>query len=135
MKKYTSIDFVKEGELTFTTTDSEYISKIDIEIAGDDDARSTGLMYRNKLAENQGMIFIFQQERPQSFWMRNTVLSLDMIFVNAENVIVKIRKETIPFDESQYTSEKPAKYVVEVNAGYTDKFGIKEGDKIIWRRL
>ena len=134
VKKYTSIDFVKQGELTFTTSDSEYISKIDIEIADDDNSRVNGLKYRTKMAESQGMFFIFPFETVQSFWMQYTVLSLDMIFVNKENIIVKIRKKTIPYDENSYTSEKPATYVVEVNADYTDKFGIKEGDKIVWRR-
>lgn len=79
--------------------------------------------------------FIFTNEEPQSFWMQHTPLSLDMIFVNKENEIVKIHKNTTPFSEQSYPSGRPAKYVVEVNAGYTDKFQIEEGDKIVWRRL
>lgn len=135
VKAFDSFDFKMEGQLTFLTANNQFISQIDIEIADDDDSRATGLMYRNKLAENQGMLFIFDTENIQSFWMKNTVLSLDMIFVNKENEIVKIHKNTIPFSEQSYNSLKPSIYVVEVNAGYTDSHSIKVGDKISWRKL
>jgi len=135
VQNYSAFEFTKEGELTFTSSDSEFIAKIDIEIAEDDEARGQGMMYRSKLKESQGMFFIFNREEPQSFWMRNTPLSLDMLFVNKNNEIVKIHKSTEPFSESSYASLKPAIYVVEVIAGYTDTYEIKEGDKIVWRRL
>jgi len=135
MKAFDSFEFRLEGQLSFLKKNNQFISQIDIEIADDDESRATGLMYRNKLAENQGMLFTFDSENIQSFWMKNTVLSLDMIFVNKENEIVKIHKNTIPFSEQSYSSMKPATYVVEVNAGYTDKYLIAEGDKISWRKL
>lgn len=134
VKSYTTIDFVKNGELTFLTGADKYISKIDIEIAEDDNSRTQGLMYREKMKQNQGMLFIFPSESMQSFWMKNTVIPLDMIFVNKNNEIVTIRKNAIPFDEGHYTSTKPAQFVIEVNAGYTDSLGINVGDKIVWRR-
>ncbi len=134
VKAYTSIDFVKNGELTFLSSSDEYISKIDIEIAEDDASRRDGLMYRDKLKNTQGMLFIFPSESMQAFWMKNTLIPLDLIFVNSNNMIVTIDKDAIPFDESQYRSTKPAQFVIEVNAGYTDSLGIKEGDKIVWRR-
>jgi len=126
--------FTKEGELTFVNQNGEMISKIDIEIADDDEQRMTGLMFRDKMEENQGMLFIFPNESPQSFWMKNTMIPLDMIFINSKMEIVKIHKNTTPYSEQTYSSIKPSQYVVEVNAGYTDKFGIKEGYKIVWRR-
>lgn len=135
LKNYNAFDFKKEGELTFISKENDFISKIDIEIAEDDNSRRDGLMYRSKMSESQGMFFIFPNETFQSFWMRNTPLPLDMIFVNKKNEIVTIRKNAVPFDESSYTSTAPALYVIEVNAGYTDKFGIEEGNKITWRRL
>jgi len=135
MQNYSVFEFTKEGELTFTSSESEFKAKIDIEIAEDDEARGQGLMYRNKMLESQGMFFIFDREQPQSFWMRNTPLSLDIIFVNKNNEIVKIHKDTTPFSESSYATLSPAIYVVEVIAGYTDTYGISEGDKIVWRRL
>ncbi len=133
VEQSTSIPFVKQGELTFTGSESEYKSKIDIEIADDDSKRSAGLMYRNLLGENQGMLFIFPLERIQSFWMRHTIIPLDMIFVNKSNEIIKIHRNTTPYAESSYSSGKPAMYVVEVNAGYTEKYNIVEGDRILWR--
>jgi len=134
VKAYTSIDFVKNGELTFLTKTDEYISRIDIEIAEDDNSRSNGLMYRDKMKKDQGMLFLFPRESMQSFWMKNTLISLDLIFVNIKNEIVTIHKDAVPFDESHYRSTKPAQFVVEVNAGYTDSLGITENDKIVWRR-
>lgn len=134
MKNKTTYSFVKEGELVFTKADEKEISKIDIEIADSDEQRTTGLMFRTSMSENQGMLFIFPYETEQSFWMKNTVLPLDMIFVNANNEIVKIHHNTTPFSEESYASGKPAIYVVEVNAGYSNKLGIKEGDKIIWKK-
>lgn len=135
MTAFDSFDFKKEGELTFLTSDEKFITRIDIEIADDDDSRTTGLMFRNKLELNQGMLFVFDFEREQSFWMKNTVLSLDMIFVNKENKIVKIHTNTTPFSEKSYSSFEPAIYVIEVNAGFTNKYSIQEGDKIVWRKV
>jgi len=135
VKAYTSIDFVKNGELTFLSSAEEYISKIDIEIAEDDDSRENGLMYRDKMKADRGMFFVFPFDSMQSFWMRYTLIPLDIIFVNSQNEIVTIHKDAVPFDEEgRYASTKPAQFVIEVNAGYTDSLGINEGDKIVWRR-
>ncbi len=125
--------FIKNGELTFNKKNGNLITKIDIEIANTAAKREQGLMYRTYMAENHGMLFIFDKDQSLSFWMKNTVIPLDMIFINSKFVIVKIHKNTIPYDESQYSSGKPAKYVVEVNAGFADKYGIKKGDKITFR--
>ena len=128
-------DFMKQGEMRFQTAKQEFISAIDIELAQDDLKRQQGLMYRDKMAENQGMLFIFEDEDARSFWMKNTVLSLDMIFVNGHNEIVTIHKNTTPYSEQSYASTKPARYVVEVNGGYTDRHKIVVGDHIAWTRF
>ncbi|PKL89351.1 MAG: hypothetical protein CVV23_05790 [Ignavibacteriae bacterium HGW-Ignavibacteriae-2] len=135
IKTRSAFEFKKQGELTFTSSDQKFLAKIDVEIAENDDTRSQGLMYRYKMNENQGMLFLFPEETYQSFWMRNTVLPLDIIFVNKQNKIVKIHKNAVPYDESSYPSGASAIYVVEVNAGYSDKFNINEGDFITWRRM
>ncbi len=132
--KQTSIKFQKDGELTFQKVDGEYISKIDIEIADTDDKRTRGLMDRLSMKDNRGMLFLFPYDTIQSFWMKNTVLPLDIIFVNGENIIVTIQAHAVPFDIGSYSSTKPASKVVEVNAGYAEAYGIAEGDKIVWRR-
>ena len=124
--------FTKEGELTFYTKDNKPVVTIDLEIADTDFDRQLGLMKRKSMEENQGMLFIFPDEEMKSFWMRNTFISLDMIFVNRQREIVTIHKNTRVLSDQSYPSSKPAIYVVEVVAGFTNKFNIKEGDKISW---
>lgn len=136
MNNETAFSFIKKGELTFLSADGKKISAIEIETAENEDEWAMGLMYRTTMAENQGMLFIFPNEDFHTFWMQNTVLPLDIIFVNAKKEIIKIHKNTVPFQESpSYDSDKPAMYAVEVNAGYCDKFKIKEGDKISYTKL
>lgn len=131
----TSYEFVKQGEVGFMTAKRVFIASIDAQLAQSEAERQVGLMYRDKLAENQGMLFIFEEDEPRSFWMKNTILSLDMLFVNAQGEIVAIHKYTKPYSEESYSSIKPAKFVVEVNAGYTDKYKISVGDRITWKRF
>ena len=123
--------FKKEGELEFLRKNQkEPVRKIDVELAENRDEILQGLMYRRSMDDSKGMLFIFPQEEPQSFWMKNTVIPLDIIYVNSKMEIVKIFKNTVPFSEKSLPSEKPATYVVEVIGGYTDKYGIREGDLI-----
>ena len=124
--------FKKEGELTFVDSLENPIIKIDIEIADNDYERQLGLMNRQSMEEMQGMLFIFPQERYLSFWMMNTLFSLDIIFVNSNKEIVTIHKDTTPLSEQSYPSTEPAQFVVEVNAGFCDRHNIKLGDKIFW---
>lgn len=124
--------FKKEGELTIADTTGNPIIKIDIEIADDDYQRQLGLMNRESMEELQGMLFIFPAERYQSFWMLNTLFSLDMIFINSNKEIVTIHKNTTPLSEQSYPSSKPAQYVLEVNAGFCERHNIKEGDRVFW---
>jgi hypothetical protein len=131
----TAYMFKKQGELRFLTPKQDFIAGIDIELAQGESQQQLGLMYRDTLAENQGMLFLFDNEEVRSFWMKNTILSLDMIFVNARSEIVTIHKYTTPYSDETYVSTKPAKYVLEVNAGYTDKRNVSVGDHVSWRRF
>jgi hypothetical protein len=124
--------FKKEGELTFVDTLGNPIIKIDIEIADNDYERQLGLMNRESMEKMQGMLFIFPQERIQSFWMLNTMFSLDILFINSDKEIVTIHKNTTPLSEQSYPSSEPAIYVLEVNAGFCDEHGINLGDKVFW---
>jgi uncharacterized protein len=121
--------FVKQGELEFLKKDNKnVISKIDIEIADDDAKSQQGLMYRKSMEENRGMLFIFLKPAVHAFWMKNTLISLDIIFIDENKKIIKIHKHTTPLSTKDLPSGGPTLYVVEVNAGYTDKYGISEGD-------
>jgi uncharacterized membrane protein (UPF0127 family) len=125
-------EFKKEGELTITDSISNPIINIDIEIADSDYERQLGLMNRQSMEEMQGMLFIFPAERYQSFWMVNTLFSLDMIFINSNKEIVTIHKDTTPLSEQSYPSSAPALYVLEVNAGFCERHSVKLGDKVFW---
>ncbi len=131
-KQTTATSFYKEGELDFLDTNGKLTKKISIEFAATEEKRSQGLMYRQSLGENEGMLFIFDKEEPQSFWMRNTYITLDLIYVNANKEIVNIAKMATPQSEAQILSEKPAQYVLEVNGGFCDRYQIKAGDKVQW---
>jgi len=84
------------------------------------------------MEEKQGMLFVFPADAMQSFWMRNTLISLDMIFINSSKEIVTIQKNTKVLSDQSYPSSAPAKFVLEVNRGFTDKYKIVVGDKINW---
>lgn len=124
--------FHKEGELVILDSNKVIKKKIDIEIADTEYDRELGLMFRKEMSDEQGMLFIFPVEDELSFWMRNTYIPLDMIFINTQKRIITIHKNTIPLSEGSYRSNAPAKYVLEVNGGFTDRYQIKEGDYINW---
>ncbi|GAB3177362.1 DUF192 domain-containing protein [Telluribacter humicola] len=121
--------FTKEGEVVFMSGGAA-IKKIDVEIADNEADRAKGLMYRSYMPDSVGMLFIFEQSEPQSFWMKNTILPLDILYVNENKEIVYIHKNTTPYSEQGLPSYDNAQYVVEVNGGFTDRYGIKVGDSI-----
>jgi hypothetical protein len=125
----------KDAELVFLSPKGATRVRIDVEIAERQEDRMRGLMFRERLEEEQGMLFLFPAEEPLSFWMKDTPLPLDIIFLNAERTIVTIRKNTVPFSEASVASDRPARYVVEVNAGFADRHRLAPGDKAFWQRL
>ena len=127
------IPFRTDGTLTFLRDDEPLVT-IDVEIADTDSARTRGLMQRTSLPERSGMLFLFDREEPQSFWMANTPLALDLFFADADSQIVTVAKYARPFSPSPVTSAAPARYVVEVPAGFADTYGITESDRIQWER-
>ena len=127
--------FQKEGVMAFTTATKDTIKLVDIEIADNDQERTQGMMYRTSMSYDRAMLFIMEYEREQSFWMRNTKMSLDIIYVNGDMEIVTIYKHTQPYSDSPIPSFKKAKYVVETAAGFCDQFGIVEGNFISFQRV
>lgn len=123
--------FVKDGQLVFIKKDKkDTIKAIDIEIADNETKRIRGLMWRRSMPDSIGMLFIFENEEPLSFWMKNTYIPLDILFINKSMEIVTIWDNTIPFSEWPITSDKPAQFVVEVIAGFCYNYKIDTGDKI-----
>jgi uncharacterized membrane protein (UPF0127 family) len=130
------ITFTKEGELEIykAATDS-VVSQLHIEIADSDYETQTGLMYREAMGENQAMLFIFPDEALRSFYMKNTKIPLDIIYIDRELRISSIQKNARPLDESGLPSNAPAQYVLEVNAGLADKWNLEVGDRIEYRKI
>lgn len=125
------VSFKKEAVLNIKAADSDSIIKtLDIEIAEDDYEVQTGLMYRTELETNQGMLFIFPDEDLRSFYMKNTKIPLDIIYINADKTIVSVQKNAKPFDETSLPSEAPARYVLEINGGLFDEWQLTIGDTI-----
>ena len=129
--KQTEISFKKEGELTIFKQDSTKIS-LDIEIADTEYETQTGLMYRNTMKKNQGMLFVFDDVSERFFYMKNTKIPLDIIYINEKMKIVSFQKNAKPFDENSLPSNFPAKYVLEVNAGLVDAWSLTVGDTITY---
>ncbi len=122
------IAFKKEGSLSILTASKKTLAQFDIEIANTPYERETGLMYRESLEENRGMLFVFDQEQILSFYMKNTPLSLDLIFLNSKLEIVHIHKNATPNDPSTINSKFPARFVLELVAGTSEKYQLKTGN-------
>lgn len=119
-----------ERSVSFLTSDGDTLSTVEVAVADEDAERNQGLMDVRDLPKSKGMLFIFEENEPRSFWMANTPLALDIIFVNEDHEIVRIHHNTTPFSEKNFESEKPAKYVIETNGGYCISHDIQEGMKV-----
>lgn len=129
-----NIPFRHDGSLEFLRDTGEKVAVIDIEIAETDSARARGLMQRDALPPDSGMLFIFEEDAPRTFWMVNTRMSLDMLFVSGDSVIVDIARYVQPMSHKGTSSRVPARYVIEVPAGYADSRGLGESDRVRWTR-
>ena len=123
-----------DGKLDFVGLDGSKVVTIVIEIAETAEDRRIGLMGRASLPMTNGMLFIFEEAELRYFWMSNTPVSLDMIFVDPEKRIVHIAESTLPLSTQTYSSQFPAQYAVEVPAGFVKFFKIKTGMRIQWQR-
>ncbi|RFB95336.1 hypothetical protein B5K11_10390 [Rhizobium leguminosarum bv. trifolii] len=102
-----------------------------VEIASTPDQRAYGLMFRKSMADDDGMIFDFDEPRRVSMWMENTILPLDMLFADETGTIRHIKEKAVPYSRDIIDSMGKVKYVVELNAGIVSKLGIKPGDRIV----
>lgn len=104
-----------------------------VEVAATSAEQQRGLMFRTALADNRGMVFPFRQPRMASFWMKNTVIPLDIIFVRADGTIENIAEDTVPYSLDPVESTAPVAAVLELRAGLTAELGITAGDKVSWK--
>lgn len=103
-----------------------------VEIAKTIEERRTGLMYRKKLLNNEGMLFIFPREKIIQLWMKNTYIPLDVIFISENKVIVDIKKNMEKLSETIVKSKVKSRYALEFNAGLINKLDIEIGDKVLF---
>ena len=130
------LSFKKEGTLILKKAESDSIIKtLAIEIADNNYETQTGLMYRTKLETNHGMLFIFPDVQMRSFYMKNTKIPLDIIYIDEDKTIVSFQKNAKPLDETSLPSEAPSKYVLEINGGLADAWQLEVGDRISFEVL
>jgi uncharacterized membrane protein (UPF0127 family) len=105
---------------------------IAVEIADKFDEHRRGLMFRESLPYDRGMLFIFEQPGAHSIWMMNVKFSLDVIWIDSQNVVVHVERNLPPCSAfcPSYSPRNPAKYILEVNSGVADAVGLREGDKV-----
>ena len=110
--------------------DGESQIRVKVEVVRTPEERATGLMYRDKLDKGTGMLFIFEEPEIQSFWMKNTLIPLDMIFVDSSLEIVGIVENAQPLTLDPRRIEEKSHYVLEVNGGFSSNYGISKGMKV-----
>lgn len=117
------VQFLKDGKA---------IASFKVELAMTNEERSRGLMYRKSMSEDSGMLFIFKDNGDHTFWMKNTYIPLDMIFINSDLEVVGVYKNAVPLSEESISVKKASRYVLEINAGLSDKYGIDESTKVLF---
>ncbi len=115
---------------TIEIVTSSGVHAFSVELATNDAERARGLMFRKSLPEGHGMLFDFQTEQPVQFWMRNTYIALDMVFIRADGRILNIAQNTTPLSDALVPSAGPVRGVLEVIAGTARKFHIAPGDRV-----
>ena len=104
--------------------------EVQVEVVATPQSRARGLMFRENLPDGTGMLFIFPETRILSFWMRNTPISLDIIFIDPSGTIVNIHPDTVPYSETSLPSSQPARFVLEVPGGWCARLGVRAGDQV-----
>ncbi|NNF18866.1 MAG: DUF192 domain-containing protein [Flavobacteriaceae bacterium] len=129
------INFTKEGELqVYRKTTDSLLSSFDIEIADNEYETQTGLMYRQSMEKDRGMLFIFPDERIHSFYMKNTEIPLDILYLSSDMKVASIKENAEPYNETSISSGVPVQYVLEINAGLSRELGIQVGDSIAYQK-
>ena len=119
--------------LTFQTADGP--RAFQVEVSDTPEKREVGLMYRRSLAADRGMLFDFERPQAIAMWMKNTYVSLDMVFVSATGEVKRIAENTEPLSTRTISSGGPVRYVVELPAGTAKRIGLKPGDGVAHRRI
>jgi uncharacterized membrane protein (UPF0127 family) len=118
------------GQDTLEIASKSGVHIFSVEIANTDAERERGLMYRKQMAADHGMLFDFQRDQPVSFWMHNTYIPLDMVFIASDGRIVRIAENAKPMSDDLIPSVLPIRAVLEINGGVARSLGIAVGDRV-----
>jgi len=118
--------------IPLTVTSAQGAHVFQVEVAASPEQQEHGLMFRAKMGADEGMIFPVVPPRPEAFWMKNTVIGLDIIFIGADHKVLNIAANAVPYDETPLASAGNAAGVLELNAGRAAQLGIKPGDTVNW---
>jgi len=116
------------SENTLTITSGDAVHTFEIELVDTAESRAQGLMFRDELAPDAGMLFDFFEERPVAFWMQNTLIPLDMLFIRADGTIARVHANAVPLDTTAIPSGEPVRFVLEIPGGRAAELGIEAGD-------
>jgi uncharacterized protein len=119
------------GQSTLEIVSGSGVHAFNVELATTEPERERGLMFRKELPQGQGMLFDFFTDQPVSFWMHNTYIPLDMIFIRHDGVVMRVAENTKPLSDDLVPSGAPVRAVLEVIGGTVRQLGIKAGDKVI----
>jgi uncharacterized membrane protein (UPF0127 family) len=117
------------GSVTFA--DAEGKPRVSVELAREEEHKARGLMFRTKMPADEGMLFSWSNEQVRSFWMRNTCIPLDMLFIARDGTIVGILEQVPTLNDAPRSIPCPAAYVLELNAGWTRSHGVRAGQKVV----
>ncbi|MFW5966746.1 MAG: DUF192 domain-containing protein [Persicimonas sp.] len=113
--------------ITFVDQEGDEVASYHLELAVSESEKRKGLMFRREMADGWGMLFVYDRERPLGFWMKNTFLSLDMVFINGDGEVVRILEEVEPLTRTRRRSKRPARYALELEAGTAREDGLERG--------
>jgi uncharacterized membrane protein (UPF0127 family) len=122
-----------EGRLTLHTASGDHV--FSVEVVDTPESRAKGLMFVQDLADNAGMLFDFKEQRPVSFWMQNTFIPLDMIFIDSSGVVKTVHANARPHDTTSIPSEVPVQYVLEIPGGRAAAIDLQPGDTVTHVRI
>jgi uncharacterized membrane protein (UPF0127 family) len=122
-----------DGRLTIAKAQGDYV--FNVEVVDTPESRAQGLMFRTSLAPDAGMLFDFKESRQVSFWMQNTMIPLDMLFIRHDGTIANIHVNAKPLDPTSIPSDGPVEFVLEIAGGRSVELGIKAGDTVLHDRI
>jgi uncharacterized membrane protein (UPF0127 family) len=129
-------DPLRTGTIVFSeATGAASPPSITVEVADSPKTRQRGLMMRRSMPENRGMIFVFQEKKVQEFWMHNTCIPLDMMFIDKDGLIVGIEENVPTMSDDTFSVSCPSTYVLEVNAGWSRSHGVAPGQKVLFQGI